>query len=352
MTTTTTKLDSLAAPRLPAGWLLLLALLATLPAWPAPIGTEFHLELGVQVLSMVIFALSLQLLVGYTGLVSLGHAAYFGIAAYAVTLLAPASEAGNGWWLLVVAVGSAALLALLVGMLVIRTRGVYFIMVTLAFAQLAYFVVHDVDGFGGSDGAYLYFKPEFRLGERLLFDLQQPRQLYWFALGLFALTASLLGLVLRSRAGHALVGIRHNEQRMRAAGYPTALYKLGSFVLSGGLAGLAGFLHAVRSGFVNPELLSWHQSGNALLMIILGGLGNLWGAVLGAASFVLLSEWFQAMSKHWQLLLGGFIIGTVLLLPRGLVGLADMLRPWLRGRLRPRRGKPTVLGFQHKERTS
>jgi len=280
------------------------------------------------VLTMAIFALSLQLLVGFTGLVSLGHAAYFGCAAYAVALLAPQSDAGNGWWLLVAAVGSAALLALLIGLLVIRTRGVYFIMVTLAFAQLAYFVVHDVDGFGGSDGAYLYFKPAFKLGEWVLIDLQQPQQLYWLALGLCALTVGGLGLVLRSRLGHAFVGIQHNEQRMRAAGYPTALYKLASFVISGGFAGLAGFLYAVRSGFVNPEILSWHQSGNALLMIILGGLGSLAGAVVGAASFVLLSEWFQALSKHWQLLLGAFIIGAVVLLPRGLVGMAAQLGEW------------------------
>lgn len=309
-----------------AAWLAAFALLATLPAWPAPIGTDFHLELGVQVLTMAIFALSLQLLVGYTGLVSLGHAAYFGCAAYAVALLAPQSDAGNGWWLLAAAVGSAALLALVIGLLVIRTRGVYFIMVTLAFAQLVYFIVHDVNGFGGSDGAYLYFKPEFRLGSALLIDLQQPAQLYWFALGLCALTVAALAVVLRSRLGHALVGIQHSEQRMRAAGFRTALYKLAGFVASGGFAGLAGFLYAVRSGFVNPEILSWHQSGNALLMIILGGLGSLAGAVVGAVSFVLLSEAFQALSKHWQLLLGAFIIGAVVLLPRGLVGIAGQWR--------------------------
>ncbi|MED5622341.1 branched-chain amino acid ABC transporter permease [Ideonella sp. BN130291] len=313
------------------GWWLAFGLLATLPWLPPPIGTPFHLELGAQVLTMAIFALSLQLLVGTTGLVSLGHAAYFGCAAYVVSVLAPQSEAGNGWWLMAAAVGGAALLALLIGALVMRTKGVYFIMVTLAFAQLVYFVVHDTAWFGGSDGAYIYFRPEFKIGGLQLVDLQQPHHFYWFALALCAFTVAALGLLLRSRLGHAFIGIRHNEQRMRAAGFPTLAYKLASFVIGAAFAGLAGFLYAVRNGYVNPEILSWHQSGNALLMIILGGLGSLAGAVIGAASFVLLSEWFQSLTKHWQLLLGGFVIAAVVLLPQGLVGGTR----WLRRRSRP-----------------
>lgn len=309
------------------GWAVAFALLATLPWLPAPIGTPYHLELATQVLTMAIFALSLQLLVGITGLVSLGHAAFYGAAAYAVTALAPQGEAGNGWWLLLAAVGSAALLALVIGALVMRTQAVYFIMVTLAFAQLVYFVAHDSPWFGGSDGAYLYFKPAFSLGGQLMFDLDQPAVFYGFTLGCTAFTVAVLTLVLRSRFGHALVGIRHNEQRMRAAGFSTQGYKLAAFVLAGALAGLAGFLYATRSGYVNPEILSWHQSGNALVMIILGGLGSLPGAAIGAAAFVLLAEAFQAMTSHWQLLLGGFIIAIVALLPRGLVGLPALLKP-------------------------
>src|SRR5690606_28406210 len=133
-------------------------------------------------------------------------------------------------------------------------------------------------------------------------------------------TVVLLGLVLRSRFGHALAGIKHNEQRMRAAGYATNAYKLGSFVLGGALAGLAGFLYASQHGYVNPEMLSWHNSGNALVMIILGGLGSLPGAILGAFAYVLLNEWFQGMTKHWQLLMGGTIILVAALLPQGLAG--------------------------------
>ncbi|GIX25657.1 MAG: branched-chain amino acid ABC transporter permease [Caldimonas sp.] len=301
-------------------WIAAFAMLALLPLLPEPIGTPFHIELGAKVAIMAIFALSLQLLVGYTGLVSLGHAAFFGFAAYTVALLAPSSDAGNGWLLLGAAVGASTLLALLIGSLVMRTRGIYFIMVTLAFAQLVYFIVHDTRYFGGSDGTYIYFKPEFTLMGWPLVDLDQPRQFYWFTLAMLALTVGSLALLLRSRLGHALVGIKHNEQRMRAAGYATTAYKLASFVIGGAFAGLAGFLYAAQHGYVNPELLSWHKSGDALLMVILGGLGSLAGAVVGAASFVLLAEWFQDLTKHWQLLMGSFIIGLVALLPQGIAG--------------------------------
>lgn len=307
-------------------WIAAFAALALLPVLPEPIGTPFHVELGAKVAIMAIFALSLQLLVGYTGLVSLGHAAFFGFAAYMVALLAPQSDVGNGWLLLGAAVGASTLLALVIGALVMRTKGVYFIMVTLAFAQLVYFVVHDTRYFGGSDGTYIYFKPEFTLLGWRFVDLEQATQFYWFTLALLALTVGALALVLRSRLGHALVGIKHNEQRMRAAGYATVAYKLASFVIAGAFAGVAGFLYATQHGYVNPELLSWHKSGDALLMVILGGLGSLAGAVVGAASFVLLAEWFQDLTKHWQLLMGGFIIGLVVLLPQGIAGGFTTLR--------------------------
>jgi branched-chain amino acid transport system permease protein len=247
-------------------------------------------------------------------------------------MLAPMSEAGNGWWLLFAAVASAGVLAALIGALVMRTKGVYFIMVTLAFTQLVFFVFHDTRIAGGSDGAYVYFKPDFALFGWRWIDLDQARQFYWFVLAGLVLGLALLAQVLRSRFGHALVGIKHNEQRMRAAGYPTTLYKWAAFILAGKLAGLAGFLYAVQYGFVTPEILGWHQSGNALVMIILGGLGSLGGAVAGAFAFVLLGEWFQALTKHWQLLLGGFVIVSVALLPQGLAGLVGVVRRLFAGR--------------------
>jgi len=203
---------------------------------------------------------------------------------------------------------------------------VYFIMVTLAFAQMVYFVFHDTKIAGGSDGTYIYFRPEFSLLRDRPLTVNDPVNFYWLVLVALVLTVVALAVLLRSRFGHALVGIRHNEQRMRAAGYATYRYQLGAFVAGGVFAGLAGYLYAIQFGFVNPEIASWHQSGNAMLMVILGGVGSLAGAVLGAFSFVLLAEWFSTLTKHWQLLMGGFIIVAVALLPRGLVSVPAVLR--------------------------
>ncbi len=309
-------------------WLIGLAALAILPLLPEPIGSTYHNDLISRIMILSIFALSLQLLVGFTGLVSLGHAAFLGFAAYMVATLSPESEAGNGWLLMFVCIAGAGLLALLIGMLVLRSYGVYFIMVTLAFGQLVYFVFHDIRYFGGSDGTYIYFKPDFSIFGWQPFDLDSGNTFYWFTLAMLILTVVILQLILHSRLGHAFVGIKHNQLRMRAAGFSTTSYKLTSFVISGMLAGLAGFLYACQYGYVNPELLSWHQSGNVLLMIILGGLGSLGGAIIGAFAFVLLSEWFTAITKHWQLLLGGFIIFVVMFMPYGLAGLPRQLRQW------------------------
>ena len=308
------------------GWLVALAVLAVAPLLLTADSHKFYIELLSKVMIMAIFALSLQLLIGYTGLVSLGHAAYFAMAAYATAMLAPEGGAGNGWLLLLGALGAAGALALVVGALVLRTRGVYFIMVTLAFAQMVYFVFHDTKIAGGSDGTYIYFRPEFSLLRDRPLTVNDPVNFYWLVLVALVLTVVALAVLLRSRFGHALVGIRHNEQRMRAAGYATYRYQLGAFVAGGVFAGLAGYLYAIQFGFVNPEIASWHQSGNAMLMVILGGVGSLAGAVLGAFSFVLLAEWFSTLTKHWQLLMGGFIIVAVALLPRGLVSVPAVLR--------------------------
>ena len=287
-------------------------------------------DLVLKIVIYAIFALSLELLVGTTGLISLGHAAFFGIAAY-VTALACAGTAPAALPLvLLLSVTAAGAYALMVGALSLRTRGVYFIMVTLAFAQMAYFVFHDTAIGGGSDGLFLTTRPALRLGSITLIDLEQPRHLYLFAVALLCATYGLLALLQRSRFGHALAGIRINEQRMRAAGYATYAYKLAAFVIAGILAGLAGFLFATKNGGVNPELLSWHESGAVLLMIILGGLGSLRGAVIGAIGFILLKEFyasealFGAFAARWQLPLGLTMILCVALLPKGLIGIGRL----------------------------
>ncbi|WP_419340836.1 branched-chain amino acid ABC transporter permease [Achromobacter sp. PD1] len=295
-------------------------------------GSDYYTGLAIKIMIYAIFALSLQLLVGGAGLVSLGHAAFFGIGAYVAALLSPESEAAGLWWLLPAALLAAAAYALATGALALRTRGVYFIMVTLAFSQMAYYVFHDTKIGGGSDGIYLYFRPELSLGGWLPFDLGDARTFYFFVLACLALTWGFLALLRRSPFGAALAGIRINEQRMRAAGYSTYPYKLAAYVIGATLASLAGFLFALKDGFVTPELLAWEQSGLVLLMVILGGMGSLGGAVLGTVALVLLQELFQSQeifgeyARHWHLPLGIAIIALVALLPNGLAGLPAQLR--------------------------
>ncbi len=309
------------------------AALALFPLVSEPYG----IDRVTKIMVFGIFALSLELLVGSTGLVCFGQAAFFGVGAYASVLLSPQDAPASLLWLLPASVLAAALYALFVGALSLRTRGVYFIMVTLAFSQMAFYVVHDTPLGGGTDGIYLSNKPV--LGA--LLDLDRPQTMYVFTLACLLGVFGLLALLLRSRFGRALDGIRVNEQRMRATGFSTYPYKLAAFVISGGIAGLAGFLFAVKDGFVNPELMSWHMSGEVLIMIILGGLGHLRGALLGAFAFALLQEFFKSeavfgdFAKHWHLGLGLSIIASVALLPRGLVGLPQQLVARLVGRRAP-----------------
>jgi branched-chain amino acid transport system permease protein len=305
---------------------------AALALYPL-VGGKYGIDLVTKIMILAIFALSLELLVGGTGLVCFGHAAFFGIGAYVAVKLSPESEAASLFWLLPASVLAAALYALAVGALSLRTKGVYFIMVTLAFAQMAYYVVHDTPLGGGTDGIYLNVKPSV-FGP---IDLDKPLVFYAFTLAWLAATFAFLAVLLRSRFGRALAGIRVNEQRMRATGFSTYPYKLAAFTVSGGIAGLAGFLFAVKDGFVNPELLSWHESGAVLIMIILGGIGHLRGALIGAFAYTLLQEFFKseaifgAFAKHWHLGLGLTIIVSVALLPKGLVGLPAVLKVRLSG---------------------
>lgn len=298
-----------------------LLLLVLLPA----VASDYYIAFASKIMIMAIFALSLDLLVGHTGLVSLGHAAYFGVAGYVLALMSPQDAAANLLLTLPCALLAAAAAALVVGALVLRTSGVYFIMVTLAFAQMLYYLFHDTALGGGSDGMYLNLRPEISLAGWVPFSLESKPAFYFFSFALLLASLALLKLVLRSPFGRALQGIRVNEQRMRSLGYATFRYKLAAFVLAGTLAGLAGYLYAMQFGFVNPELLSWHQSGNVLMMVILGGLGSLAGPLFGAFVFTLLQELFEAWTKHWQLLMGGFIVLVVLFVPGGLNGLAARL---------------------------
>ncbi len=308
----------------------LMAALALLALFPLA-GATFYTELVTKVMVLAIFALSLDLLVGYTGLVSFGHAAFFGVGAYALGLLAPRYEAANLWLTLPVAIAVAGISALLVGAFVVRVKGIYFIMVTLAFAQMFYFVFHDTRFGRGSDGISMNFKPVAAIAGFTPFDLGNATHVYYFVFAAMVLVFIFLRLLLRSAFGRALQGIRSNEQRMRSLGFPVYRYKLASFAIAGALAGLAGYLAAMQFGFINPELLSWHESGNVLLMLILGGLGSLYGAVVGAFAFVALQELFSSVTTHWQLLLGGSIILLVIFLPGGLASVMNRFERTLIG---------------------
>ena len=321
----------------PAALLGVAAGALALALWPAVAGA-YGMDLVVKIMIYAIAALSLELLVGRTGLVCFGQSALFGLGAYATVLLAPADTAASLLWLAPAAIAVAAGYALFMGALSLRTRGVYFIMVTLAFAQMAYYLAHDTPLGGGTDGIYLNLRPQIALGQAVLVDIDQPLAMYYLVLGCLAAVFVLLALLGRSPFGHALAGIRINEQRMRAAGFATYPYKLAAFVLSGAIAGLAGVLFAVKDGYVNPEMLSWHFSGAILLMVILGGIGHLRGAVLGAFAFVLLQEFFKDeavfgdWAEHWLLGMGLTIIVSVALLPRGLIGAGALVTQRLRRR--------------------
>jgi branched-chain amino acid transport system permease protein len=258
----------------------------------------------------------------------LGHAAYFGVAGYALAFLTPAGEPISLWWSLPASVAVSALLALVIGFLVVRTHGIYFIMVTMAFSQMVFYAFFDNKVLGGSDGVYINFKPE-----TLWFDLENKTTFYFFTLAMMLLVYLFLRRLLWSPFGRALSGIRVNEHRMRALGFGTFGHKLAAFTLAGALAGLAGFLWGAQSGYVNPELLGFHMSAHVIMMIILGGMGNFAGAIVGAFSFEYLLHVFKDLpevsgfnlGKHWQLWMGLFIVALVVLAPRGILGLMATL---------------------------
>ncbi|HXM80608.1 MAG TPA: branched-chain amino acid ABC transporter permease [Burkholderiales bacterium] len=304
---------------------LLLAGLVALVAFPF-VGEKFYVQFITKVMIMAMFAMSLDLLVGYTGLVSLGHALPFGLAAYALMFVTPEYQAAGFWTSVAASMGVAAIASLVVGLLVLRTSGIYFIMVTLAFGQMAYYYVHDSKYLGGSDGKFIYVRPALELFGWKPFDLENHTHFYYVALALMVFVYVSLRVLLASPFGRVIVAIKENEHRLRMLGFATFRYKLVCFVLAGMLAGLAGWLAAAQDGLVNPEMLSWHQSGQLLMMVILGGMGTPAGPVLGAAALKVLELVFQGWTKHWQLLLGGFIVLSVLFMPRGLAQIFNWKR--------------------------
>jgi branched-chain amino acid transport system permease protein len=297
------------------------------------VASDFYKEMVTRMMILSIFAMSLDLLQGVLGLVSLGHAAYFGLAGYALAFMTGQNEAVSLWWTLPAAVLAATLAALVIGFFVVRTHGIYFIMVTMAFAQMVFYLFFDSKVLGGSDGLYINFKPHAALMGLEIFDLNNKTHFYFFTLSCLLLVYGGLRWLLFRPLGRTLSGIRINEHRMRAMGYGTFGYKLLAFTIAGGLAGLAGYLFAAQSGYVNPELMGFHMSAHAIMMVILGGMGNFAGAIVGAFSFEILLSLFKdlpridvlgktiELGKHWQLMMGTFIVFIVAFAKRGILGI-------------------------------
>jgi branched-chain amino acid transport system permease protein len=283
-------------------------------------GEAFYIALATRILIFALAATSLNLILGFGGMVSFGHAAFLGVGAYTVVIL---SQMGvvDAWVAWPTAMVVAGLFALLIGAVSLRTQGVYFIMITLAFAQMMYYLVVSFKAYGGDDGMSLPARS--RIG---FLDMSIDTHFYYVTLLACVAVLVLIARVLNARFGHVLQAIRENEVRMQSLGYAVFRYKLCAFIMSGALAGLAGALLANQSGFVSPAMMQWSQSGMLMMMVILGGVGHLYGGVWGAIVFLLLEETLSHFTIHWQLGLGALLLMVVLLLPNGLTSALTHLR--------------------------
>jgi len=302
---------------------VLLALLAAVPPLAAWLNQPFYLDLMRRVMIFAIAAASLNLILGYGGMVSFGHAAYLGLGAYAVGVL---SHHGidNGWLQWALAIAASALVALAIGSVSVRTSGIYFIMITLAFTQMLYYLGISIEEYGGDDGLRLKVRSQFSG----LIDLNDPTAFYYLVLALLALTLLLVHRLVNSRFGLALQAARSNEARTRAIGLAPYPYRLAAFTIAGAICGLAGALLVNHTAYLTPEFMNWTRSGELMFMVILGGIATASGPLLGAAAFLLLEDLLQGwsvlpkwMTEHWQLYLGVILVLVVLYAKRGLAGL-------------------------------
>jgi branched-chain amino acid transport system permease protein len=310
----------------PSAWLmprtvftaLLLAVLALVPIYAALTGDAFAMTLFTRVLILALGAVSLNLIMGYGGMVSFGHAAYLGIGGYAVGILAKEGIA-SGFVQWPAAIAASALYALVVGALSLRTRGVYFIMITLAFAQMIYYVAIGLDRYGGDDGLTIYKRSQFSG----LLDLQNKAVFYYLCFALLIAGIYLVARIVNSRFGLVIRGARSNDRRMQAIGFPTFRYRLVCFVIAGALCGLAGALLANHTNFISPALMHWTRSGDLIVMVVLGGLGTLFGPLIGAAAFLVLEEGLSRLTEYPNLILGPLLLLVAIYVNGGIEGLLE-----------------------------
>jgi branched-chain amino acid transport system permease protein len=296
-------------------WAAATVALIALPPVVIALGEPFYIDLVRRIMILAIAAASLNLILGYGGMVSFGHAAYLGIGAYAVGILAFYGVT-SGWLQWAVAIGASALVALAIGAVSIRTSGIYFIMITLAFTQMLYYLGVSLEIFGGDDGMRL--KTKSQLG---IVDLDDAVQFYYVALVLMLLSVYFVYRVVNSRFGMVLRAAKSNEPRSRAIGFSPYPYRLTAFVIAGAMGGLAGALYANHTSYLTPGFMSWHQSGELMFMVILGGMASTAGPILGAFAFLMLEEMLKGWTEHWQAILGPLLIVSVIFFRRGLAGI-------------------------------
>ncbi|WP_376708661.1 MULTISPECIES: branched-chain amino acid ABC transporter permease [Bradyrhizobium] len=300
---------------------LMCAALILLPLYSAVTGNIFILTLFTRIVIFALAAASLNLIMGYGGMMSFGHAAYLGIGGYAVGILA-AEGIGSGFIQWPVALAVSALFALLIGALSLRTRGVYFIMITLAFAQMAYYIASALSRYGGDDGLTVYKRSDFAG----LINLSDRNQFYYLCLACLFGGLYLIWRIVNSRFGLVVQGVRSNEQRMQAIGFHANRYRLVCFVISGTICGLAGALLANNTDFVSPAVMYWTRSGDLMVMVILGGMGSLFGPVIGAIVYLLLEELLSQFTEYSGLILGPVLLLIVLFARGGIMGLLGRMR--------------------------
>jgi branched-chain amino acid transport system permease protein len=298
--------------------LLSMSLAIALPLIALAFDQTFYISLASRVLIFALVATSLNLVLGNAGMLSFGHAAFFGAGAYTVAILAQ-HGVHSAWIAWPLAMLVPALLALPIGAISLRTRGVYFIMITLAFAQMLYYVFVSLKSYGGDDGVTLAQRSSVGFGV----DLKSDATFYYVCLALLVVLLWLFARLARSRFGHALGAIKMNEVRAEAIGFPTYRIKLVCFIIAAAIAGLGGALIANQNNFVSPALMHWTQSGMLMIMLIVGGSGHLFGGVIGAAVLLLLEETLSTYTQHWQLVLGIVLLVIVLFAQRGLAGLFE-----------------------------
>jgi branched-chain amino acid transport system permease protein len=291
-------------------------LLAAVPPVATLAGELYYIELLRRVMIFAIAAASLNLILGYGGLVSFGHAAYLGVGGYSVGILA-FYGVHSGWLQWAVAIGASALVALAIGAISVRTRGIYFIMITLAFTQMLYYLGVSVEEYGGDDGLRLKVKSQFSG----LVDLNDPVTFYYVVLALLLAVMYLVHRVVRSRFGMVLRAAKSNEARTRAIGFSPYPYQLAAFVLSGAICGLAGALLANQTAYIAPAFMDWTRSGEIMFMVILGGMGTSAGPALGAFALLIVEDLLAGWTEHWQVILGPLLVLSVLYFKRGLAGL-------------------------------